>query len=236
MNKIYLTLLSTAVLLISSCSKESSEWHQTYIFTNPATSGTEIIYADQETDSLFINSTDSWTAITANSSDWILLQRSSFTIPSGYQYSVKNFIYTDANTSGTARSEQIIVTANGQKYYKGIMQVPFINITVPNAEYTTADNVNTVKFSSSVASTATSDSIVFNLRDSTATLTTEDEWITIASNTFKNKKTENPLKCKTIINFAQNASTDPRKATIKIKTKNGVTTNVTITQAGRKAE
>ena len=236
MNKIYLTLLSTAVLLISSCSKESFEWHQTYITTNPATSGTEIIYADQEQDSIFIMSTDSWTAKTQNTSDWFFIERKSFTIPNGYQYSVKNVIYTDANTTGTARDEQIIVTANGQNYYKSIKQVPFIDITLPSSEYSTSDDVNTVKFSSTVESTATSDSIIFNLRNSGATLTTEDEWITISDPTFDNGSKAKPTKCKTVITFTKNSSTEPRQATVKIKTKNGVTTNVTITQKGKKEE
>ncbi|MEG1728951.1 MAG: hypothetical protein RR280_05340 [Bacteroidaceae bacterium] len=243
MKKICLFLLSGMSLFFASCDNGVSyEYHSTSVFTIPGTSGAEFVFADQEKDSLFIKSTDSWTA--QNTSDWLTMEKKSFKVPPGVSYSVRSYMYTPINATGAIRSDKVIVSANGRDYIKEFKQLPWINIILPLAQLTNSEDVSTTFFKTSCTATATSDSIIFFLRAPAATLTSNSDWITFSDVSFTNSDTDgakrcnSPKRCKTILRFSKNTSTEPREAIVTLTTSNKneqtTSTKISIFQAGKK--
>lgn len=228
-------IIGTAALLATSCSKSEFEYHHFYIYS-PQT----IIYADQYTDTLIVESTDSWEASTE--ADWISPKMFSYEVGPDLSLYQKKAITITPNTTGAIKPSYFTFDSNGRSYRRQCVQTSWLNIISPSPIFYGPDGdidspneiidytgVN-VRFEESKSSTAASGSIILDLYANSATVSTNAEWITLPQTTLTRTEGGMCQRFNIDYNLETNNTGVDRTGTITITSDNGVSTSVTITQ------
>lgn len=123
-------------LALQSCMGDN-ESHGTNIYNSLGQMGPTQLFADQTVDSLFVMSYDSWTARTENG-EWFEISDKQCKVPAGYIVTQTVVVKTTPNTTGKLRSGSIWVNSEYAEYgpmSTNVYQLPWLNITVPVAQY-----------------------------------------------------------------------------------------------------
>lgn len=227
-------LVVSGALLLASCdSNGGSDYHYLDI------PGSSVIFADQERDTVNIISTDSWTA--SEDADWMELAYNSYEA-NGNSTSRMVPISVQPNLTGKARGAYVRVKSNGRSLNKSKVQVYWMNIVRPQPVYTDdshhsgswvlGDNLDALSVSFEMTDSAyvERDSIRFYLYDTAATLSTTADWVTILNNQFT-RPDGDLVRLKTaVFTLTPNNTGADRSALFTLRSANGVTTQVKLTQ------
>lgn len=229
--------LSIAAFIATACSKSESEYHYFNV-----SSPSSVIYADQYTDTLGIESTDSWKANTDAS--WFTPTSFSFDIGKESFSHEKKPISITPNTSGTVNGNYMTITSDGRTYRKSLIQVYWLNIVRPDpiykgteGEISSLQNISNLaelkaEFTMTKNSDDTEDNIIFNLYDRSATLSTPDSWITLGETSVTHTSYSLSQQFKVSFTMETNSTGADRTGTITITTANGAKTDIKIIQKG----
>lgn len=210
----------------------SDEYHQ--ITFHPLTPGGRVLYADQSYDTVRVVSTDSWTLeARAKGTAWFTLSPTSAKVPAKHISSQRVEINTTPNTTGKARSGLLALTPTGVNLGSlglTIVQYPWLDILRP-APFLTNEGTLPV-FAAQLQAAATEATVVFRLHTldlTTASFTSDAEWCAIPTMPEGLKRGVNEVK----LNLTPNKSKEQRTARLTL-TSSGVSTVITLTQAGEK--
>lgn len=237
MNRLF-TLLSAAALAgaaLTSCSTDDDGYHYLSISSN------SVVYADQTSDTVTVISSDSWDV--SSEASWLKPEFEHFRLTSTSEANQLLPLEAEPNTTGTTvRGTYVKVKANGKTLNKSKVQVYWMRVVRPEAVYsgethnagawTLSDNIAALKATFTLADSAatTRDSVQFYLYDSQATLTTDASWITLDQETFTREKGTPARRQTARFSLEPNTTGAPRKATLYLRSQNGVTTPIALTQ------
>lgn len=224
-----------------SCSDDDSSTVHILSLYKP----TGIAYADQQSDTLGVLSTDSWKC-TIDAS-WITPSSFSETLDKA-EYLTYPFTIS-VNTDGSIRTAIFTLSAHGKTVRKTYVQVPWLNITVPNPIILRDDSIVTslydyehlselsAKFYFIEKETAFSDTMEFKLYAPTARVTVQDDWLSLRTEGAEESAstldvTGNGAEVSLAVAGTANSSETRRIGTIVIETSNGITQNVYVAQDG----
>ncbi len=223
-------LLLGCMFALSSCDDDDPDYHVVGVTSTTVTTSPVMYYADQQSDSLKITTTDSWTADT--DCDWITFRQTGSSTHSGTaEYSYGNvYTFTEAitilpNTTGETRYTTVKVSANDRTIGLYLTQADYLNITNP-AKSATGLLSSDGDFVKSVEGSDTETPIGFYLY-ATATLQTSTSWITVPGDTYglgSNTAT---------LTLQSNTTGSERTGTVTVVSSSGPTTNITIKQAAQ---
>lgn len=214
-------LAGVAVLFSMVACDNENEFHSVYFPVNPL--GAQTLYADQEVDTIYLYSTDSWQASPVGG--WFTITPTSLTMSATTLPLHKIVLTTTPNTSGSARNGSLQVSAH-DNIQLGIYQTAVLHIIAPSG---VVDEDNKPLFKQSIAATAGTAMMKFHVYKDGATLSTDSQWLMPFETTFNAGEHEVTLTAEA------NTSTQERTATFTL-TSNGVSTNILYTQAGQTAE
>ncbi len=244
-----LTICALAAFTMSACDNGSNNSNHYISFPTPE----GVVYADQQTDTLTVQSTDSWTATVEDedySKDWFSPKEFSTTVPSGkIAYSRYGFNIL-VNTTGGMRKSYFVIKSNGKTLRKTLVQVPWLNITNPGMEIRRKDGTVTSLYDTehfrelqayfyfTIAAKGGSDNLKMKLYSPSAEISTSDEWINLQDSESKYVKsiTVNcPAKATSYevtipINVTANSTSAKRQGKITITTSSGITQEVSVIQ------
>ena len=201
-------------LIFASCDNED-EFHITRFAETYAS-----LYADQVSDSLHLQYSDSWTA-SANA-DWFSFSPTSATMPSGYiAYETRIDITTTPNTTGKVRVGNLFVTSNQQAGIT-VFQHPFLNVEWPNITNVSEDE-STLTCLDIVPDTTTSRYVIFTNYADGATLTSNSDWLTVPEDTY------DAGEHMVLYTMEPNTTAEDRTAIITL-TSNGISMPISIRQ------
>ena len=245
----HFTICALAALTMSACDNGSS--NSSHYINVPTPEG--VVYADQQTDTLTVQSTDSWTATVEDedySKDWFSPKEFSTTVPSGkIAYSRYGF-NIQANTTGGMRKSYFVIKCNGKTLRKTIVQVPWLNITKPGMEIHRKDGTVTSLYDTehfrelqafvyfTIAAKGGSDNLKMKLYAPSAEISTSDEWVNLQNSEsayVKSVTVNRPAKTTSYevtipINVTANSTSAKRQGNITITTSNGITQEVSVIQ------
>lgn len=223
-------ILLGAVVAFSSCSDSESTYHTLGITSASTSSDYALIYADQPTDVLKINSTDNWTASTTAS--WIsfppagtnsISQGPTYKNSSDSTYSAT--INIQPNTTGNTRLGVVRVETNKHHVGLPVYQVGYLNITSITPTFSDPTNHNGASFTLTALREETSVSVSFDIYQP-ATITTSADWVTVETDHYSagNNTAQFTLE--------PNTTGQSRTATLTITSSCGARTSITLTQQG----
>lgn len=228
MKKTALSLFTVSVLAFSSCSESSSEYHS---FAMPYPVGSDIqYYADQEKDSLVIQSTDSW-RITQENGAWISFSQESLTLKPGFYAQQIVQMSFSSNTSDEKRVTTAAVTANGRTFRKTFTQLPYLNIIRPNL--IEQDEMPTFELTDSAH--VTTDSIKFVVHAQKCEIKSNASWL-IPADTIVERSidTNRPRHYTCDLRLIPNTTSEERKGELTLSTSNGCSTVIKVRQLPKK--
>ncbi len=244
-----LTICALAAFTMSACDNGSN--NNNHYISVPTPEG--VVYADQQTDTLTVQSTDSWTATVEDedySKDWFSPKEFSTTVPSGkIAYSRYGFNIL-VNTTGGMRKSYFVIKSNGKTLRKTLVQVPWLNITNPGMEIRRKDGTVTSLYDTehfrelqayfyfTIAAKGGSDNLKMKLYSPSAEISTSDEWINLQDSESKYVKSitvNRPTKATSYevtipINVTANSTSVKRQGKITITTSSGITQEVSVIQ------
>ncbi len=244
-----LTICALAAFTMSACDNGSN--NNNHYISVPTPEG--VVYADQQTDTLTVQSTDSWTATVEDedySKDWFSPKEFSTTVPSGkIAYSRYGFNIL-VNTTGGMRKSYFVIKSNGKTLRKTLVQVPWLNITNPGMEIRRKDGTVTSLYDTehfrelqayfyfTIAAKGGSDNLKMKLYSPSAEISTSDEWINLQDSESKYVKSitvNRPTKATSYevtipINVTANSTSAKRQGKITITTSSGITQEVSVIQ------
>ncbi len=244
-----LTICALAAFTMSACDNGSN--NNNHYISVPTPEG--VVYADQQTDTLTVQSTDSWTATVEDedySKDWFSPKEFSTTVPSGkIAYSRYGFNIL-VNTTGGMRKSYFVIKSNGKTLRKTLVQVPWLNITNPGMEIRRKDGTVTSLYDTehfrelqayfyfTIAAKGGSDNLKMKLYAPSAEISTSDEWINLQDSESKYVKSitvNHPTKATSYevtipINVTANSTSAKRQGKITITTSSGITQEVSVIQ------
>ncbi len=244
-----LTICALAAFTMSACDNGSN--NNNHYISVPTPEG--VVYADQQTDTLTVQSTDSWTATVEDedySKDWFSPKEFSTTVPSGkIAYSRYGFNIL-VNTTGGMRKSYFVIKSNGKTLRKTLVQVPWLNITNPGMEIRRKDGTVTSLYDTehfrelqayfyfTIAAKGGSDNLKMKLYAPSAEISTSDEWINLQDSESKYVKSitvNRPTKATSYevtipINVTANSTSVKRQGKITITTSSGITQEVSVIQ------
>ncbi len=223
-------ILPFAALLgvFAACSDNSNEYHVTAF--NPLKANGLQVYADQVEDSLFVQSSDSWTASTVG--DFFSVSPMEQTVQANYVDRTKLTVLVEPNTTGEVREGRILINAYDQ-IGMPVYQTAWLYIHTPEARYEYGPNKALVGskafFEATVKADAEALPLAFkNFRDG-ATLSCDAPWVTIPDSTYDAGQHTMSLTCE------PNPTAEERTATIIVRSA-GVETPVVYTQKAKEVE
>ena len=199
-----------------------------------------VVYADQTTDTLNIISSDSWTA--SQKANWLSMEYDKYENKSASGASKMVPLILQPNTTGQVRGTYIKVTSNKKSLSRSKVQVYWMNIIRPQAQYTgethnagawtMSDNISELKasFNHTDSISVERDSIMFFLYDKSATVQSDADWITLENTEFTRPAGDIVRLKKAYYKLSRNTTNANRTATLTITSSNGVSTPITITQ------
>lgn len=228
-------ILGAIAFSAAACSESTSEFHYFHV-ESPKT----LIYADQSTDTLIIQSTDSWEATTE--ADWITPKTFDFQITPDASMLQKRVMYITPNKSGKINSSYFTIKCDGRTHRRTCIQASWMNVVSPGPKYYGPDgdieNPNEltdftgvgVRYEMVKAPDETTGEIIFNLYDKKATISTGDSWITLAQTSAEHTQVSLSQQFKIEFTLEENQTGADRTGTITITTQNGVTQTISIIQ------
>lgn len=246
-------LLCGGLSLLSSCNKSENVLHQLSIQGRDVSMVTTL-YADQAIDTLWVSSTDNWTA----NISWLPLASSTskdsttststptsdhfFTITPTEAKVVQGWILvTPIAIRARIPAEQplqqavlhiVPATSEIGEVRRQINQVGWLNISAPIAASNSAATAQVMpNFSETLRADAGSTRTVFDLYSddaSSQSLTSDAEWLIVPDNAQHPKRGHNVVD----LTFTKNTSATPRTAHLRLSSA-GATTIVTYTQLGQ---
>lgn len=222
-----LALAIGVTFFTASCDSDNPDYHALRIEVQSTTDYPVVYYADQTADSLVLFSTDSWKADTK--CDWIKFKETSTSYASGllnYKYGVEyrntRALAISVNTTGEDRSTIVSIEANKHSIGMQVYQRGHLNITNPiKSAGLITDEHDFQKRLGAGDPTAT---IAFTLYQGTATISTQDSWIDVSSETFEKGDNE------TILTLQVNKTGTKRTGKVTIKSTTGVNSDIYIIQ------
>lgn len=226
----FLLILLGAVMVFSSCSDSENTYHTLGITSASTSSDYALLYADQPTDVIKINSTDNWTASTI--ATWIsfppagtnsISQGPTYKNSSDSTYSAT--INIQPNTTGSTRLGVVRVETNKHHVGLPVYQVGYLNITSITPAFSDPANRNGASFALTALQEEASVSVSFYIYQP-ATITTSAEWVTVETEHYSagNNTAQFILE--------PNTTGQSRTATLTITSSCGAHTNITLTQQG----
>ena len=229
-------ILGAIAFSAAACSESTSEFHYFHV-ESPKT----LIYADQNTDTLIIQSTDSWEATTE--ADWITPKTFDFQITPDASMLQKRVMYITPNKSGKINSSYFTIKCDGRTHRRTCIQASWMNVVSPGPKYYGPDgdieNPNEltdftgvgVRYEMVKAPDETTGEIIFNLYDKKkATISTGESWITLAQTSAEHTQGSLSQQFKIELTLEENQTGADRTGTITITTQNGVTQTISIIQ------
>lgn len=236
-----------AAALVSCDNGSDNNYHSVSIIRP-----TGIAYADQQIDTLAVQSTDSWTASVENDeniTDWFTPREFSKSVAKN-TLSYDSFrLNLEANTTDSLRKSYFVVKSNGKTARKTYAQVPWLNITNPSLVVRLKDGTVSSLYDTehlyelrayfyfNIPATGGGNNLQFTLYAQSAVISTADDWINLQDGSQytkainANRPEKQPHIELTIpITVAANPTTKKRQGTITIKTSNGVNQTITIIQ------
>lgn len=224
---VYAAAALAAATVFASCEGGKDERHYTAV-------GKQYIetFADQVTDSLKVQSYDSWTL--TNQNDWFKVlcgtqtDNISVKVPASTLMQNTLYISLTPNTTGQTRYASLQVSSSyGSTVSTTLMQYPFLNVQRPAP--VTSSATHTTTFTATLAAKPTgTQTVVFTVYTEGATLASSDEsWL-------KPEKTEGfkaGEQTTVSLSVEENTSAQERTATLTL-TSGGVSTPITVTQQG----
>lgn len=237
MKKIIFAALAFAFTLtgFNSCfDNKEDEYHETTFY--PLYQNGIECYADQTVDSIYVLSTDSWTAGVKGQGGvtvpWMSLSPEKAEVKPGYVLQQRLQISLLKNDTEKSRRAYIAVSApNG---FEGaitmlLTQYYWLNIEAPMPVLTPNNSIDgKVSFTANLLATEKAAIMRFTVHDN-ATLTSDADWLTIP----EGKETLEPGKHNISFALTPNESTEPRAAHVTL-TSGGISNVVTYNQAGKK--
>lgn len=178
--------LFLAVLGFTACSEASQDFHFTY-FTPTST---KVFYADQQTDTIHLVSTDPWTA--SSSAAWFTFTPTSDQ-PTGSEISSDtrlNFVF-ETNITGSVRNAVINVNTENSIALP-VYQLPWLRVSRPEPVFLNADNYQVsaieatqMRCSLGVLAVSQTDSVkVYNYQPGARLTAAGNEWFDAIDTTF----------------------------------------------------
>ncbi len=127
MKKILFALVPCAALLFAACGDSKFEYHQTNFW--PQKPQGIRVYADQQKDTIRLQSLDSWT-LTSTAPEWLTVTPTECNVQAGYSASTLLTLTMEKNATGQPRYASIDVKAY-DKISMPVVQLPFLNIIQP---------------------------------------------------------------------------------------------------------
>lgn len=219
-------LLTSALLLLTACTENKYEVHQTYFY--PQYPSGMNFFADQQSDTIHVVSYDSWTALTATS--WLSISPESEEIPVGYIGNTRLTIKAETNTTGKNRTGFLQV-----KSYSNIgmmiNQSHWLNIEHPRPIYNASVDFASKEatFKMNLFAHTADTTLIFTVYQDAATLVSDADWFVPKAGSFEKGKHE------VSITVTPNTSNQERTAKLTL-TSGGISTPIQIVQQAKKEE
>ncbi|MFA6819267.1 MAG: hypothetical protein WCR53_01805 [Bacteroidaceae bacterium] len=235
MKKIHILVAAIALLGFASCDNGNGLTNDV-LGIYPLSTGPSVTYADQTVDSFTIVSTKSWnTSVTANWTTLNPLYVSRNQDATSIKYTTCP-IYFAINTTGQIRTSTLIASNGEHSVGRTYLQAYWLNITKPSVAFTSSqtsdDATSTAQydgayFTLQVPKDSVKSSINFEIFASSATLTTDADWIMPKQQQCQ-KGTHSIA-----LSFSPNNTNAERKAIYTLTTSNGISNIITIVQKAK---
>lgn len=223
-----LAMVLSVVAFMTGCSNDDPDYHTVRVDVESTDAYPVVYWADMSSDSLIINSTDTWEANT--NCDWIRFRETAsptktkrLTYIYGKIYLCKECIVLNPNTTGADRRTSLQVTANNKQISMQIIQHPYHNITVPAKNLTGTGDAFAIKLKANEINGNLKFTIYRN-----ASITTEDTWITVPEGVYVGNK--EGAEFKDNITVQPNTTGQERRGKITLKSDNGAATDIVVVQ------
>ena len=235
-----------AAMIVLAASCDSGSTKSTHAIGVPYPEG--VAYADQQSDTLGVYSTDSWTA-TVTDGDWFTPNEFSKTV-SGNKVDYSKYALKLQTSNGTNRKAYFTIKSNGKTLRKTYVQVSLLNISNPNpliirADSTVTSLYDTEHFAELKAYyyfTPTykggSDKIVITIYSPSTEISTSDDWISLQGDdnkyvknvTLNMPRNQQKFEFTVPVTVQKNTGTTKRTGKINIKTSNGINQIIEVIQ------
>ena len=239
-----LILCAAVVALAASCDNGSNSSH--YIGV-PYPLG--VAYADQQTDTLAVQSTDSWAA-TVTDGDWFTPNEFSKNISTANRIDYSQYALNIQTSNGKNRKATFVIKSNGKTLRKTYVQVSWLNITNPNPVIIRSDSTiaflyDTEHFAELKAYCyftpdykGGNDKITGTIYSSSVEIATSDEWINLKDGDDRYVKSvilDKPAKTDQYeisvpVFVTENTGSAKRRGKITLTTSNGITQTIDVRQ------
>lgn len=239
------TVLGGFALLASCDTTSNIENHQISIQSKDGSLST-VLYADQETDTVWVQSTESWTAALEYQPTSTTSPSSPATNPTTFSlspqemkvtpgYLVQTPVVITAKVPAQQQFSQALIrvtpkTGNLNSITRSVYQVGWLHISYPIATPKENDKSVLPNFSEVLSQKGGIARLVFDLYDSnpaTHSLVSDAEWLKIPEAAQQPKKGHHVVE----LSFGENTSEKARTATLTLSSA-GATTAITYVQAG----
>lgn len=236
-NSCLLALTMVCGLALTSCDLDSSsENHQTAFL--PLNAQGRLLYADQTTDTLAVQSTDSWRLEVAatNSTPFFTITPTEYKVPANHLAVVPIVMTSTPNTTGEIRNAQLRLTTVFEKLgtlQMPVMQTSWLNILAP-APTTLGgrdDKAVAPTFTARVAAEGGKSKLIFRLYSNDKAqqrVISEADWLAVPAHQDGYGAGRHEVE----LTVAPNPTKTERTTTVSISSA-GVTTKVSYTQAGQ---
>lgn len=243
-----LSAIAIVAIALTSCDNGSDNNYHSISIIRP----TGIAYADQQTDTLAVQSTDSWTASVENDGDaheWFTPREFSKSVAKN-TLSFNTFnLNLEANTTDSLRKAYFVVKSNGKTARKTYAQVPWLNITNPSLVVRLKDGTVSSLYDTdhlyelrayfyfNFPAAGGNNNLNLTLYAQSAVISTTDDWIDLQEGSQYTKtinagrEEKQPyMELSIPVTVAANPATEKREGTITIKTSNGVSQTISVIQ------
>ena len=215
-------LLIAASAVFTACDTKN-EYHNLSFIPN-TNQGIQMLFADQEKDTILFYSTDSWTA--SNVGEWFTLEKRSQDFKQGTEYIFQLPIKVEPNRTGKSRNGLITVSTDNQISLP-LIQVAWLNIVSPTPVLdVNTEDITVAKFTQYFHATASKATLKFITYKDGAKLTTTDAWLSVPDTLLPAGLHEIAVEA------ALNPENVERQGRITL-TSNGITNSITCIQDGK---
>lgn len=242
-----------SAMLVLSCDSDSENNNHSIGIIRPD----GVAYADQQSDTLAVSSTDSWTAGVEEdgvSGLWFAPTEFSRNVgPNRVDYSEFPITF-QPNTNDSIRKSYFVVRSNGKTLRRTFVQVPWMNILSPGMVVRRKDGTVTSLYDTEhlyelqayfyfeIVAGGGNSNIKLNLHAPSAVVSTADEWLSIKDDDGRYVKSidiDKPVRMPyaeiTIpVSSAPNTDSGKREGNVVIATSNGVVQTISFIQEGAK--
>ncbi len=240
-----LILCAAAAILAASC--DNGGGNTTHYIGVPYPLG--VAYADQQTDTLGVQSTDSWTA-TVTDGDWFTPNEFSKNISTTNRIDYSKYALRLQTNSGENRKATFVIKSNGKTLRKTYAQVSWLNITSPNPAIIRSDSTVTSLYDTEHFAELKAyyyftpdykggnDKITATIYSPSVEIATSDEWINLKDGDdryVKSVKLDKPggkdqYEVSVPFFVTENTGSAKRRGKITVTTSNGINQTIDVLQ------